>query len=98
MVLYSMRHYGRAGPCISRWLNVDETLLPAIREVYNQEIKEKAILEQSTKVDELKDCLGELEGQEAKLARMYLTGKINEITCGQGNPQPGRARSTSLCG
>lgn len=71
---------------IPEWLKgiaVEPELGPAIREVYQAEIKNKTQDDKSGKLQTLRRKLGSLEHEEARLVRLFMSGKINEETYDQ---------------
>jgi hypothetical protein len=66
---------------IPAWLQgiaVEPTLIPAIRSVYEAEVKKAATHDHDAKVNELHRQLSQLKEEEARLGRLFITGKIGE--------------------
>jgi hypothetical protein len=53
-------------------------LIPAIREAYNQQIKKATENNQGERLENIQKQLAGLEGEEARLARLFVSGNISE--------------------
>ena len=58
-------------------------LIPEIRKAYNTEIKRTMQDDKFQELHKLKAHLSDLQGEEARLARLFMTEKINEETYDQ---------------
>jgi DNA invertase Pin-like site-specific DNA recombinase len=68
---------------IQDWLHsivIDPDLLPDIREIYSKEIKNFLHANQENMVEELQKRLSQVQEEEARLARLMITGRISEKT------------------
>ena len=68
---------------ISSWLEgiqVDEELLPDIQAIYRAEVQESVSKNRSEKATNLKRRISQLEDEEARLGRLFMTKKISEET------------------
>lgn len=66
---------------IPAWLEgitIDLERLPAIREAYRAQVNQFHERDQEGQTKKLKAQLAQLRGEEARLARLYITGKISE--------------------
>jgi hypothetical protein len=71
---------------IPQWLraiSVDTELIPAIRSIYEAEVKKVSNNDLETKVSELTHQRSQLKDEEARLGRLYITGKMGEETYNQ---------------
>jgi len=71
---------------IPDWLNsiaVDPGLVPAIREVYQFQVREASHNDRNDKSVEVKHRLTKLQNEEARLGRLFITCKIREDTYDQ---------------
>jgi DNA invertase Pin-like site-specific DNA recombinase len=71
---------------ISTWLKgiaIDPELVPLIREVYQEEIREAKQEDRDVKLEDLKNQIARLKKEEARLARLLIIGKITESTYDQ---------------
>jgi hypothetical protein len=62
---------------------IDPSLIPAIKERYQAEIKNQTQDDKAGNLKRLKNQLASLEKEEARLARLFMTDKINEHTYDQ---------------
>jgi hypothetical protein len=72
---------GRVDNQILPWLKsiaVDPKLIPAIRGIYETEIKQVSENDKQTRVSELNRQRSQLKEEEAKLGRLFITGKMSE--------------------
>jgi hypothetical protein len=58
-------------------------LLPKIRELYRNQVKQTTQEDKEVKLSDLKRCALQLKEEEAKLGRLLITGKISEETFDQ---------------
>ncbi len=66
---------------VEPWLlgvRVDPDLLPEIREVYRSQVAKVTEKDLSAKATELRRRMSQLREEEAKLARLYISGKMTE--------------------
>ena len=71
---------------IPGWLHaisVDPELVPTIRGIYEAEIKQVSDNDRETKISELNRQRSQLKEEEARLGRLFITGKITEETYNQ---------------
>lgn len=71
---------------IPEWLraiSVDPELIPAIRSIYEAEVKKVSNNDRETRVSELTHQRSQLKDEEARLGRLYITGKMSEETYNQ---------------
>jgi DNA invertase Pin-like site-specific DNA recombinase len=61
-------------------IQIEPTLLPALRDIYYTQIMEVTQSNHETKLKEMKRQLTGLREEEARLGRLYITGKIGEET------------------
>ena len=61
-------------------INLDPDLIPDIREVYRSEVQETKKGDWEIKSVEMKRKVSQLKEEEARLGRLYITGKISEST------------------
>jgi hypothetical protein len=66
-----------------RAIVVDPKLIPAIRSVYEKEIKQASDNDKGTKASELSRQRSQRKEEEAKLGRLFITGKMSEETYNQ---------------
>ena len=68
---------------ITGWLAgiaIDPQRLPAIREEYQRQVTQYHESERKDQTQKIQAQLGQLKGEEARLGRLYITGKISEET------------------
>jgi hypothetical protein len=66
---------------IPNWLkgiSVNPDLIPSIREIYRKEIQKSTNDDKGNKLAELRKQITQLRDEEARLGRLYITGKITE--------------------
>jgi len=71
---------------IPAWLKgmaIEPALIPAIRTVYEADVKKATTNDREGKVTELNRQLAQLKEEEARLGRLFITGKIGEGTYNQ---------------
>ncbi|MDR3576141.1 MAG: recombinase family protein [Anaerolineaceae bacterium] len=71
---------------IPDWLSgimVDHQLIPAIREIYKNQVKQATQEDREVKLSDLKRRISLLREEEARLGRLLITGKISETTFDQ---------------
>ncbi len=71
---------------IPTWLygiQVDTTLIPAIRSAYEKEVRQVTTSDRDIKVSGLHRQLSQLKDEEARLGRLFITEKISEEVYGQ---------------
>jgi hypothetical protein len=71
---------------IPQWLraiSVDPELVPAIRSIYEEEVKKSSNNDRETKISELTRQRSQLKDEEARLGRLHITGKMSEETYNQ---------------
>ena len=70
-------------PAWLRGISVDPELVPAIRDTYTREIQQISQEDRESKLIELKRQGSLLKEEEARLGRLYITGKITEEAYGK---------------
>ena len=67
-------------PTILADIGIDPELIPSIQATYQSEIKKNTQDGKADKLEHLQQRLKNLQDEEARLARLFMTGKINEET------------------
>ena len=60
------------------WVMIDPDLVPSIRDKYKSEIKNRTQNDKENEIAKLKKRLDSLENEDGRLARIFMSGKINE--------------------
>lgn len=71
---------------IPDWLRnvaVDPELIPAIREVYREQIEQTTAADRTARLAKLQHNIAQLRQEEARLGRLFMVGKITEDTYDQ---------------
>jgi DNA invertase Pin-like site-specific DNA recombinase len=71
---------------IPEWLraiSVDPEVIPALRNIYEAEVKKVSDNNRETKISDLNRQSSQLKDEEARLGRLYITGKMSEETYNQ---------------
>ena len=67
-------------PALLHVIDIEPDLIPTIKDTYNQQIKKATHDDRGTELESLQKKLASLENEEARLARLFVTGNINEAT------------------
>jgi len=67
-------------PSVLADIGIDPELIPSIQATYQTEIKKNTQDGKADKLEQLQQRLKNLQDEEARLARLFMTGKINEET------------------
>ena len=65
-------------PALLQVVEIESDLIPMIKATYNQQIKQAAHDDNGIELENLQKKLASLENEEARLARLYMTGNISE--------------------
>ena len=71
---------------IPGWLkgiSVDPALIPEIRSIYEKEVQKATTNDRESRISETNRQLSQLKDEEARLGRLYITGKMGEDTYNQ---------------
>jgi hypothetical protein len=64
-------------------VSIDPDLTPSMREVYRSEVTQITEADRNAKKNQLRHRRSHLQGEEARLARLLITGNISERTYDQ---------------
>ena len=67
-------------PGFLKGIAVDPEMVPEVRKMYQEEIRSKTLGDKEGKLKNLKEKLNSLTNEESRLARLFMTEKINEET------------------
>jgi DNA invertase Pin-like site-specific DNA recombinase len=70
-------------PVFLNGISVDPALIPEIRSVYEKEVKKASSIDREQKLVDMNRQLSQLKEEEARLGRLYITGKMGDATYNQ---------------